>query len=157
MIGVISVKAKDIMSADVITVKKDATIEEIAHILTEKNISGVPVVDDDNSVIGVVTQKDLLYKKIEPRFPPVVEILGGLIFLKSVKNYNEELRKLVATKAEEIMTKKVVTVDEDTDIERIAELMVEQDINRIPVVKASKLVGIISRTDVVKYIAKTME
>ncbi len=150
-------KAKDIMSADVITVKKDATIEEIAHILTEKNISGVPVVDDDNSVIGVVTQKDLLYKKIEPRFPPVVEILGGLIFLKSVKNYNEELRKLVATKAEEIMTKKVVTVDEDTDIERIAELMVEQDINRIPVVKASKLVGIISRTDVVKYIAKTME
>lgn len=155
--GVISVKAKDIMSADVITVKKDATIEEIAHILTEKNISGVPVVDDDNSVIGVVTQKDLLYKKIEPRFPPVVEILGGLIFLKSVKNYNEELRKLVATKAEEIMTKKVVTVDEDTDIERIAELMVEQDINRIPVVKASKLVGIISRTDVVKYIAKTME
>jgi CBS domain-containing protein len=157
VIGVISVKAKDIMSADVITVKKDATIEEIAHILTEKNISGVPVVDDDNSVIGVVTQKDLLYKKIEPRFPPVVEILGGLIFLKSVKNYNEELRKLVATKAEEIMTKKVVTVDEDTDIERIAELMVEQDINRIPVVKASKLVGIISRTDVVKYIAKTME
>ena len=157
MIGVISVKAKDIMSADVITVQKDATIEEIAHILTEKNISGVPVVDDDNSVIGVVTQKDLLYKKIEPRFPPVVEILGGLIFLKSVKNYNEELRKLVATKAEEIMTKKVVTVDEDTDIERIAELMVEQDINRIPVVKASKLVGIISRTDVVKYIAKTME
>ncbi|MFZ5989696.1 MAG: CBS domain-containing protein, partial [Bacillota bacterium] len=137
-------KARDIMLTDVITVKKDTTIEEIAHILSEKSISGVPVVDDDNKVVGIVSQKDLLYKDIEPHFPPLVEILGGLVFLKGVKQYNEELRKLVATRAEEIMTRRVITVEEDTEVERIADLMVEKDINRVPVVNNSRLVGIIS-------------
>lgn len=150
-------KARDIMLTDVITVKKDTTIEEIAHILSEKSISGVPVVDDDNKVVGIVSQKDLLYKDIEPHFPPLVEILGGLVFLKGVKQYNEELRKLVATRAEEIMTRRVITVEEDTEVERIADLMVEKDINRVPVVNNSRLVGIISRADIVRYIAKTLE
>lgn len=150
-------KAKEIMSQNVITIGKDTTIEEIAHLLTEKNISGVPVVDSENKVIGMVTQKDLLYKDIEPHFPPVVEILGGLIFLKGVKHYNEELKKLVATKAEDIMTAKVIAIDEEAEVERVAELMVEKDINRIPVLKNGKLVGIIGRSDMVKYIAKMLE
>ncbi len=150
-------KVKEIMSTRVFTVKKDTTIEEIAHILTENNISGVPVVDNDNRVVGMVTQKDLLYKDIEPRFPAVVEILGGIIFLKGVKHYQEELKKLVAAKAEDIMTKKVITVSEDEEIERVAEIMVEKDINRVPVVKNGKLVGIIGRADIVRYIAKIME
>ena len=150
-------KAKEIMSTNVITIGKDATIEEIAHILIEKDISGVPVIDSNNKVIGMVTQKDLLYKDVEPHFPPMVELLGGLIFLKGVKHYNEELRKLVATKAEDIMTKKIVSVEEDAEVERVAELMVEKDVNRIPVVREGKLVGIIGRSDIVKYIAKMLE
>lgn len=150
-------KVKDLMSKKVFTVKKDTTVEEIAHILAENNISGVPVIDEHDKVIGIVTQKDLLYKEIEPRFPAVVEILGGLIFLKGVRHYQEELKKLVATKAEDLMTTKVVTISEDEDIERVAELMVEMDINRIPVLKDGKLTGIIGRADVVRYIAKTME
>lgn len=150
-------KAKEIMSTDVLTVKRDATIEEIARVLTDNNISGVPVVNDNNQIIGIVTEKDLLYKDVEPHFPPVVEILGGMIFLKGVKHYNEELRKLVATRAEDIMTKHVITVDEETVVEKVAELMAEKDVNRIPVVRNGNLVGIISRSDIVRYIAKTME
>ncbi|MCX7920994.1 MAG: CBS domain-containing protein [Clostridia bacterium] len=150
-------KASEIMSTNVITIKKDTTIEEIAHILTDNNISGVPVIDEDNRIIGMVTQKDLLYKDVEPRFPAVFEILGGLVFLKGVKHYNEELKKLVATKAEDIMVKKVVTVNEDMIVEQIAELMVEKDINRIPVVRDKKIIGIISRGDIVKYIAEMLE
>lgn len=150
-------KAREIMSSKVITVQKDTTIEEIAHILTDNNISGVPVVDSDNKVVGMVTQKDLLYKDVEPHFPPVVEILGGLIFLKGVRHYNEELKKLVATKAEDIMTNKVISVEEDTEVERVAELMVAKDVNRIPVLKDGKLSGIIGRSDIVKYIARMLE
>jgi CBS domain-containing protein len=150
-------KAKEIMSQNVITIGKDTTIEEIAHLLIEKNISGVPVVNGENKVIGMVTQKDLLYKDVEPHFPPVVEMLGGLIFLGGVKHYNEELKKLVATKAEDIMTEKVVSIDEEAEVERAAELMVEKDINRIPVLKDGNLVGIIGRSDMVKYIAKMLE
>ena len=150
-------KVSEIMSRNVITIKKDTSIEEIAHILTENNISGVPVVDDENHVIGMVTQKDLLYRDIEPRFPAVVEILGGLIFLKGVRHYQEELRKIVATKAENLMTRNVITINEDAEIEKAAELMVEKDINRIPVVINGNLAGIVSRADIVRYIAKKME
>lgn len=150
-------KASEIMSTDIKTIKRNTSIEEIAHILTENNISGLPVVDDDNIVIGMVTQKDLLYKDIEPRFPAVVEILGGLIFLRGVGKYREELRKVLATEAEGIMTRNVITVNEDTEVERIAQLMVEKDINRVPVLKDGRLTGIVSRADMVRYVAKTLE
>lgn len=150
-------RAREIMSSDVVTVKRDTTIEEIAHLLSEKNISGVPVVDEDNHIIGMVTEKDLLYKDVEPRFPAVVELLGGIVFLKGVKHYNEELKKLVATKAEDIMTKNVITVSGDHQVEKVAEIMVDRDINRIPVAENGKLIGIISRSDIVKYIAKMLE
>ncbi len=150
-------EAREIMSSDVISVKRNTTIEEIAHLLADNNISGVPVVDDDGRVIGMVTQKDLLYKDVEPRFPAVVQLLGGTIFLKGVKHYNEELKKLVATKAEDIMTKQIVTVNANAKVERIAQLMVDKDINRIPVVDDGKLVGIVGRADIVRYIAKMLE
>lgn len=150
-------KAEEIMNRNVITVKKESTIEEIAKVLAENNISGVPVVNDENRVVGIVTQKDLLYKDVEPRFPAFVQILGGFIFLKGVKHYNEELKKLVATKAEQIMTEHVITVSPDTEVEKVAEIMVENNINRVPVVDNGKLIGIIGRADIVRYIAKSIE
>lgn len=148
--------ARDIMTREVITIRKDTTIEEIARLLVENNISGAPVVDEENRVIGMVTQTDLLYKDIEPRFPAVVELLGGLIFLKGVKQYNEELKKLVATKAEDIMTKDMVTISEDTTVEEIAKIMVGKKINRIPVVTDGKLVGIVTRADMVRFLAQSL-
>lgn len=150
-------KARDIMSSNVITVNKETSIEEIAHILTENNISGVPVVDEGYRVVGMVTQKDLLYKDISPKKPAMMEILGAIIYLKGAHEYNEELRKIAASKAGDIMTKNVYTVQPDTEVERVAELMVERDVNRIPVVEGGKLIGIISRADIVRYIAKKME
>ena len=149
-------KAKEIMSTKVLTIGKDTTIEEIAHILADNNISGVPVLGEDGKILGIVSQKDLLYKDVEPRFPAVTEILGGLIFLQGARQYNEELKKLVATRAEDIMSRNVITVDGDTPVEKVARLMVEKDVNRIPVVEGGKLTGIISRADVVKYIAQIL-
>lgn len=150
-------RVSDIMSTEVVTVGIDATIEEVAKLLTEKNISGAPVVDHANRVVGMVTHKDLLYKDMEPRFPAAVELLGGFIYLQGVHKYNEELRKLAATKVEDIMTREVITVSESTEIEDVARLMIDKAINRVPVLREDKLVGIVSRADVVKYIAKIME
>ncbi|MDF2523402.1 MAG: putative signal transduction protein with domain [Clostridiales bacterium] len=150
-------QVKDIMSANVLTVKKDTTIEEIAHTLANNDIGGVPVIDDSGKVIGIVTQKDMLYKDVEPRFPAMVEILGSLIFLKGARQHNEELKKIVSTKVEDIMSSIVYTVDEDSSVEEAAQIMVERDIGRIPVTRAGKLTGIVSRTDVIKYIAKRLE
>ncbi len=147
-------KAADIMSKEVVTVGPDASVEETAAVLVKNNISGVPVVDDKNKIIGIVTQKDIMYKDVEPRFPPYAELLGGLIFLGGVREYNDELKKALATRVEEIMTRKVITVKEDTDIQEIAQLMVRNNINRIPVTdNKGGLSGIISRADVIRFIA----
>lgn len=142
--------AKDIMSKNVITIKKDATIEEIARLLTEKNISGVPVVDDDDKLIGIVSEKDLIYKDVDPKFPSYIEVLGGVFFVDGIKQYEEKLKKLLANRAEDIMTAKVIAVNEDTDIKEIAELMIEKSVNRVPVLKDGNLVGIVSRGDIVR-------
>lgn len=147
-------RVKEIMSTNVLTVSKDTTIEEIANILADNKIGGVPVVDDSGIIIGIVTQKDMLYKDVEPRFPAMVEILGSLVFLKGARQHNEELKKIVATKAADIMSPVVYTVNEETSVEEAAQLMVDRDIGRVPVVMDGKLTGILSRSDVVKYIAK---
>lgn len=148
---------KEIMTSNVITIKRNSTIEEIAHILTENNISGVPVVDDEGRVVGIVTGRDLLYKDLEPRFPAVLEILGGFVFLSGVREHNKELRKVTAIKAEDIMTSSVITVDGGASVEKAASIMAQKNINRVPVVDNGKLVGIVSRHDVVRYIAKTLD
>jgi len=145
------------MYGKVLTVKKDDTIGEVAHVLSENNIGGVPVVDADNKIVGIITEKDLLYKDIEPRVPAAVNIQGATLFLEGISRYRKELKKLVATRAEDIMTRDVITVDENTEVERVARIMVESDITRVPVVNNGKLVGIISRADIVKHIAKTLE
>ena len=149
--------AKEIMSKEVITVFPESSIEELAKLLTGNNISGVPVVDKDKKVIGIVTEKDILYKGTEPRFPPVAEILGAHVFLGSVKKYNTQLKKVLATSVAELMTEDVITTNEDDDIKKIVELMINNNINRLPVLDSeNRLCGIISRTDIVKYMSKTL-
>ena len=149
--------AKEIMSKNVITVLPDHSIEELAKILTDNNISGVPVVDKDNNVIGIVTEKDILYKGTEPRFPPVAEILGAHVYLGGVKKYNTQLKKVLATSVAELMTEDVICTHEDDDMKKVVDLMIKNNINRLPVLDSdNKLCGIIGRTDIVKYLAKTL-
>jgi len=142
--------AKDIMSTNVITVGKETIIHDIAKLLTDKNISGVPVVDDSNNILGIITKNDLIYKDVEVKPPTYFEVLGGVFYLESIKHYEEKLKKFLANKAEDIMTEDVITITEDTDIKTIAGIMVEKRVNRLPVMKDGKLIGIISRGDIVK-------
>jgi len=145
------VLAKDIMEKSVISVYKEKPVEEVVQLLVENKISGVPVVDEEGKVVGIVTEADLLTKEKEPRFPSYIEFLGSIIYIDGVKQYEEDLKKLVASKAEEIMTTPAYTVKEDAEIEEVASLMVEKRINRVPVVnQKGQLVGIISRSDMLK-------
>jgi len=149
--------AVDIMSKNVITVSDDSSIEQLAEILIKNNVSGVPVVDDDNRVIGIVTEKDIMYKNSEPRFPAAAQILGAQIYLGGVKKYNAQLKKIIATSVRELMTKDVITVHEDDAIKTVVDLMLKHNINRIPVLdKNDRLCGIISRADIVKNIAQAI-
>ena len=149
-------KAKDIMTKAVITVNQQAAIAEIAKTLINNKVSGVPVVDDGNNLVGIVTEGDLLFKEMSPRLPESVNILGAIIFYSGVDRYAEDWKKIMAVQASEIMTEKVVTISENTEIEEISALMVKHGIKRIPVVDGKKIVGIVSRADITKIILEKL-
>jgi CBS domain-containing protein len=143
--------ARDIMSRNVITVTRDTTIKEIARLLTEHKISGVPVVDGEGRVMGVVSEGDLIYQDKKLHTPAFLEILGGVIYLEDPKRVGQEMMKMTAAKAGEIMTTKVHTVKEDTPVTDIATLMIERQVNRVPVLDGQgKIAGIVSRQDIIK-------
>jgi len=143
-------KAKDIMVREVITVRPEATIREIATVLIENKISGVPVVDANGKLVGIVTEGDLLYKENNPRIPDFINILGAIIYYRGVERYNEDFKKLMAGTASEIMTTRTIVVAEDAEVDKIVGLMLENDIKRIPVVNGDRVIGIISRADIIK-------
>ncbi len=144
-------KAKDIMSKNIISVKGTATIEEIAQVFVDNHISGVPVVDDNGDLVGIVTEGDLIHKKTSPRAPSVLSILGATIYVQGVHQYRDDFAKLLAMSAHDIMNSEVITVTPDTGVAEIADIFVKKNINRVPVIgKDGKMVGIVSREDIIR-------
>jgi CBS domain-containing protein len=151
----VGIKAKDIMTSDVVTLKKEMGVKEAAEILLDKGIGGAPVVDDEGNVIGMVTESDLIMEDVKLHFPTFIHLLSGIIYLESIKAFEEKLRKAAGVRVEDVMSKKVISVSEDTSIEDIATLMIEKGISRVPVVKEGKLVGLVSKRDIVRTIAQS--
>lgn len=147
--------AKDIMTTEVISVTRSDTVEDVIKILLDKKISGVPVVDGDNEVVGIVSEGDLIIRQQKLHVPSYIQILGGVIYLDDPDEFKEELRKTVAIKVDDIMTKDPLTVEEDTPVEEIATIMFDAGVNRLPVVNDGKLTGIVSRADIIRSMAKS--
>ncbi len=147
--------AADIMQTNVVTVRSDASVQELAELLARKKISGVPVVDDENRVVGVVSEGDLVALDADIHFPHYIQFLDSVIFLESMKKFDERLRKAAAAEVGQIMTTDVETVQKNTSIEEAATLMTDKGINRLPVVDGDVLVGIVTRADLVKAMARS--
>ena len=143
-------KVLDVMQTKVITIRPDMEIKEIAKTLYDNKISGVPVVDSNSNLVGIVSEGDLLHKEANPQPPSVFGILGALIYYRGVKEYDSDLKKLIATQASEIMTSKVVTINKEASIEEAASLMVNKKIKRLPVLEDGKIIGIVTRMDIIK-------
>jgi len=145
---------KEIMTKAVVSVKRDSTIDEIAQVLIDNKVSGLPVLSDGGYLIGIVTEGDLLRREMSPRLPEFINILGAVIYYHGVERYNEDFKKILAQTASDIMTEDLITVKEDTDISEVARLMLNNNIKQVPVVDGSKLIGIVSRADIVKLLLK---
>lgn len=144
--------ARDVMQRDVKTVSPDATVQEVAEILADAAYTGLPVVDDEGKLVGVVTEADLLVRVKRLNLPTVFPFLGGVIFLESPRRFEEELRKATAALVGDVMTRDVVTVTEDTPLHELATIMVEKKVNRLPVVEDGRLVGLVTRDDLIRAI-----
>jgi CBS domain-containing protein len=142
--------ASDIMTTDVITVKKETPLSELAEILTQNHINGVPVVDDEGLLIGIICESDLIRRDKKLHIPTVVALFDAVIYLESSKKMEEEIKRISATTVEDLYTRKVVTVDEKTPIDEIATIMTQKKIYTIPVMDGDNLVGIVGKNDVIR-------
>ena len=149
--------AKDIMTKDIITVTPDTSIEELSSLLVKHEISGVPVVDDSGALYGIVTENDLISRNKRLHIPTVVSFLDAAFYLESSKKFEQEVKRLTATRVGDICVRKVVTITEDTTIIDIATIMTEKKLHLLPVVKAGKLTGIVGKRDMVKAVARQEE
>lgn len=119
-------KAKDIMTTDVITVKPSTTVEDLSKKLMKHNISGLPVVNDAGDLIGIVTENDLISQNKRLHIPTVMRLFDAFIVLESPGKIEKEMKKMTATTVDDICSKKVITVAEDTSAEEIATIMSEK-------------------------------
>ena len=142
--------ASDIMTKDVITVKKDTSLTELADILYKKNINGVPVVDDDGDLIGIICETDLIRNNKKLHIPTVFALFDAVFYLERPKKMEKEIERISATTVGELYVKKPVTVDETTPIDEIATIMTEKKIYTLPVMKEKRMVGIIGKSDIIR-------
>ncbi|HUI68650.1 MAG TPA: CBS domain-containing protein [Nitrospirota bacterium] len=149
--------ARDIMTRNVVTVKPDTSIEELATILVENEISGVPVVDDAGSLFGIVTENDLISRNKRLHIPTVISFLDAAIYLESSRKFEDEVKRVAATKVGDICARKVVTITEDVTVVDIATIMAEKKVHLLPVMKDGKVVGIVGKRDMVRAVARQAE
>ena len=121
--------AKDIMSTEIITITKDATMKHVIQLLVTRGITGLPVVSDDMEMLGIVTEKDVL---------------------KMLYNRNVKIKTVT-----DLMTPDVTCFDENDDLIAVFKGLVENNFRRVPILSQGKLVGIISRTDIIKFLSKS--
>lgn len=145
--------ANDIMTKEVITVDPETSVEEAAELMSQYNVSGLPVLEN-GKLIGIVTEKDLIVKDKKLHFPEYINLIGGIIYLESYKKFKEEFKKYIAVKVKDLMTKHVETINPDTSVSEIADLMSKEEVNRLPVLDGDELVGIVTRGDLIKNMSK---
>lgn len=144
----------DVMSRDPITVKPQTPIKEAIKILAEQRISGLPVVDDAGSLVGVISETDLLWQETGVEPPLYIMFLDSVIFLENPARHEQELHKALGQTVGEVMSTNPVTVESAQPLRKAAKLMQEKSIRRLAVVNdQGKLIGILTPGDIVRAMA----
>jgi CBS domain-containing protein len=145
----------EIMERDPVTVAPEASVEDVVAALREHELPGLPVVDSEGTVWGIVTEADLVLPDEDGdlHIPHYINLFGGTVFLEPLSRFGDRLRKAFAANAADMMTRDVDTVAPDTSIREAARLIHETGHNRLPVVQDGKLVGVVTRLDVLGALA----
>ena len=146
-------RAADVMTNEVITLGEDASMQEAAKLMAEHGISAVPVIDRENRVVGMVSEGDLLHRAetgTERRRSWWLEMVA------STNQLAGEYVKSHSGKVKDVMTRDVVSVTEETPVADIAVLLETNRIKRVPVLRGDKLAGIVSRANLVRALAMTI-
>jgi CBS domain-containing protein len=146
---------REIMDTSPAAVAVDAPVDEVVKKLRTHELPGLPVVDGDGRCVGIVTEADLVLPDDEGdlHIPHYINLFGGTVFLEPLGRFEERLRKAFASKAEDMMTRDPRTVEPDTTVREAARIIHESGHNRLPVVEGERLVGVVTRVDVLGALA----
>jgi CBS domain-containing protein len=143
-------KVKDIMTTDLLTVTPETEVTQAARLLVDKRINGIPVVDGDGRLQGILCQSDLIVQQKSFPLPSFFTLLDGIIPLKSRDAMEAEIKKIAAVTVSEAMTPDPVSVNPEDSMQTVANLMVEKKYHTLPVVEDGKLVGVVGKADVLR-------
>jgi CBS domain-containing protein len=142
--------ARDIMTPDPVTIGPDISVTDAAHLMVTRRVGALPVVLD-GALVGLVTEGDLIMQDAKVHFPTYLSLLGGYIFAPGASDrFESALRKAVGATVGDVMTTEPITVTPDALVSDIATLLVERDVARVPVVENDRVVGIVSKSDIVR-------
>jgi len=147
--------AADVMTRDVAVVAPETPLREVAERLTERHVSAVPVVDENGTVVGIVSETDLIDEdKRRVRLPRTLLYGDVPILEQAVREAYDEGASLTAS---DVMTRNLVTAPETTSARAVAEVMVRREVNHVPVTREGRLVGIIARADILRAVQAQWE
>lgn len=142
--------AGDIMTTDIHTINQDAEIKQLAKEFVEHNVNAMPVVDDAGTLVGMVTQTDLVEQDKPLHIPTVISLFDWVIYLESPKKFSDEVRKVTARKVGEICSRDVITCTPDDAVATVASLMVDNKVHLVPVVVEGQMIGVVGRLDIIR-------
>jgi CBS domain-containing protein len=143
---------REYMDDDPATVTPDTKAEDVARLLGEHELHGVPVVNEAGRCVGIVTENDLVMADEEGdlHIPHYIELFGGLVFLEPVRGFERRLKKAMAATVRDMMTSNPTTIAPDADVHEAGRVISSSGHNRLPVVEHGRLVGVITRADVLR-------
>jgi CBS domain-containing protein len=147
----------EVMTKDVISLAPETSLTDAADILSERGIGAVPVVDANGTLVGLLRDEDLLVSEARLHLPTTIAILPGIEFTMpgSLRRYDEELKKAASTTIADVLEKDFKQVGPDATVEDVATMMHEHDVTHVPVVADGKVVGIVARGDIIRFLAAT--
>ena len=144
----------EIMTANPTTISPEASLEEAIQILAEKEISGLPVVNEQGELVGIISETDLTWQATGVEAPPYVMFLDSVIYLQNPTKHNQEVHKALGQTVGEAMSDRPTTVKGNQLVREAAKIMHDKKVRRLPVVDDnSKLIGMITQGDVIKMMA----
>ena len=141
---------RDIMEIGIPAIYPEDPIEKVVHTLRDHELPGIPVINEGGRCVGIITEADLIMggEERDLHLPHIIELWGGVIFLESTKKYEERLRKAIGFVAQDVMTEDPVTIHPDATVLEAAREIARHKHNRLPVVEHGRLVGVVTRVDV---------
>lgn len=150
MKGERSVVARDIMTADPVTVAPDLLVTDAARVMVENRVGALPVLDGQK-LVGIVTEGDLISQDLQLEYPTYIHLLDGMVMYPPVSAHvQDKLERAATATVRDVMTTRPFTVSPDAALEDVAELMVERGVGRILVTEGERLVGVVSKSDIVR-------